>query len=214
MLQRFIWWCVGWLLCCWVLCGAIVGVASCGGLTRLLFPRVAGGPTSCRTLCPPERLGRNTEMAHFTPDPANFLRFNGLFAYLVSCGVTGSASNVFCIQIRSASRGHGISNTMRIVLRNLSCCKVGPSRNIVTRGRRGNTCNPCGRDREGSVCRTCTGRLIRRKLTCPYFYSRRRLRQVHRSRRNRSVGNCCNRCTTYHGLDFRRVDGGVTTNRG
>lgn len=189
-------------------------VASGRGLTRLLFPRVAGAPRSCRGLCPREGLGRNTHIAQFTPDPANCLRLNNFFNTLASCLATGTSNKVICLEVRSASGGERVTSNISTVVGNFGSFNVAFSRNIANVSDRGNSCNPCARDGHRRVCGAMTGDLILGKLTCPYFYATRRLATLHSERRgsNTLVENCFNGCTGYHGLACRRVRGGVGRN--
>ncbi len=189
-------------------------VSVCRRLTGTVFPRISGAPSSCRTVCPPHRLGRNTQIAHVTPSPANCLRLNAFFASVIGHLATSTASNVFCFHLRSASGGHRIRNNTSSVLTNVGNFNLAVSRNFMTPNGMRNSCNPCRRDYHTPVCRTCIGDLIRRSLTCPYFYARRTHRSSHRRRRTTGThAKCCNRCTIYHGLAPRRTLRGIRTNR-
>lgn len=139
--------------------------------------------------------------AQCTPDPANFVRINGLHATLCRCLITGSRGNGFILEVRSASHRHLIRNTISIVCSAVGLTKLGRSRNPSVN----NSFNPCIRSREGSVCLPCTRRLVGRKGTCHYFYAGRELRGLRSDINN----NCSER---YHGLPRRRVSELLTRN--
>lgn len=147
--------------------------------------------------------------AEFTPDPAKEVRINGLEATLCTCLVTGRRKKSFLLHMRSASRRHFIRNTLSVV------CEAVRGANLVrSRKPSGSTkCKPCMRDRHGTsnLCLGCTGRLMRRKSTCCYFYSGRHLRSLGAriSRNKMRVSICSGR---YLDLDGRRMRTGLTTN--